>query len=146
MPVSKQLQMVADWERRKEQKMATDYQLAQQNVVDNQNKLTGLEQYRVNYLKEGIRKGQLGLAAKNYGQHQSFVGKIDAACEQQTKQVSNALVVAEQRKTQWLAQQRKRKAVEMLLDKQALKIQQKQDRAQQQMLDELALQKFLRSK
>lgn len=45
MPVSKQLQMVADWERRKEQKMATDYQLAQQNVVDNQNKLTGLEQY-----------------------------------------------------------------------------------------------------
>lgn len=146
MPVSKQLQMVADWERRKEQKMATDYQLAQQNVVDNQNKLIGLEQYRVNYLKEGIRKGQLGLAAKNYRQHQSFVGKIDAACEQQTKQVSNALVVAEQRKAQWFAQQRKRKAVEMLLDKQALKIQQKQDRAEQQMLDELALQKFIRSK
>ncbi|WP_339769027.1 flagellar export protein FliJ [uncultured Paraglaciecola sp.] len=146
MSVNKQLQMVADWERRKEQKMATDYQLAQQNVTDNQNKLTGLEQYRVNYLKEGIRKGQLGIAGKNFGQHQSFVGKIDAACEQQTKQVSNALVVADQRKTQWLAQQRKRKAVEMLLAKQALKIQQRQDKAEQQMLDELALQKFIRSK
>ena len=34
MPVNKQLQIVADWEQRKEQKMATDYQLAQQNVIE----------------------------------------------------------------------------------------------------------------
>ena len=100
----------------------------------------------MNYLKDGIRKGQLGVAARSFGQHQSFVGKIDAACEQQTKQVSNALVVAEQRKSQWLAQQRKRKAVDMLLKKQALKTQHRQDKAEQQMLDELALQKFIRNK
>ena len=48
MPVNKQLQIVADWEQRKEQKMATDYQLAQQNVIDNQNKLTGLQEVLVN--------------------------------------------------------------------------------------------------
>lgn len=146
MAAKKQLQIVADWERRKEQKLAGDFQLAQQNVEQNKQKLAGLEQYRMDYLREGIRKGQLGQAAQNFGQHQSFVGKIDKACEQQNKVLSNALVVAEQRKQQWLIQQRKRKAVEMLLDKKQAEAAKKEDRIEQQMLDELSLQKFVRRK
>jgi flagellar FliJ protein len=146
MAAKKQLQIVADWERQKEHKLAGDFQLAQQQVAQNKQKLAGLEQYRVEYLHEGIRKGQRGLAAQSFGQHQSFVGKIDKACEQQNRVLSNALIVAEQRKEQWLVQQRKRKAIDMLLDKKRSQALKQEDRMDQQMLDELSLQKFLRAK
>ncbi|MFT6896375.1 MAG: flagellar FliJ protein [Paraglaciecola sp.] len=146
MAAKKQLEIVADWERQKEQKLATDYQLAQQNVAQNKQKLAGIEQYKVEYLREGIRKGQLGLPAQSFGQHQSFVGNIDKACEQQNRVLSNALIVADQRKQQWLVQQRKRKAIEFLLDKKQAQALKQEDRIEQQMLDELSLQKFLRAK
>jgi flagellar FliJ protein len=145
MAAKKQLEIVADWERQKEQKLAGDYQLAQQNVAQNKQKLAGIEQYKVEYLREGLRKGQLGLAAQSFGQHQSFVGNIDTACEQQNKVLSNALIVADQRKEQWLVQQRKRKAIEFLLDKKQAQALKQEDRIEQQMLDELSLQKFLRA-
>lgn len=139
-----QLQMVADWEKQKEQKLLGDFQLAQQYVLENRNKLTGLEQYRLDYLHQAQSKAKLGMASSTYGQHQQFIGKLDKACEQQTKVVSNALLVADQRKTQWLQQQRKRKAVDMLIVKQKQKLNARQDKQEQQMLDELALQKFVR--
>ncbi|MFT4994826.1 MAG: flagellar FliJ protein, partial [Paraglaciecola sp.] len=54
-------------------------------------------------------------------------------------------MVVDQRRDQWLQQQRKRKAVEMLLDKKYQKVQKKADKLEQQMLDEISLQKFIRS-
>lgn len=139
-----QLQMVADWEKKKEQKIAQDFQIAQQYVQDNKRKLAGLEQYRLDYLRQAQNKAKMGMAATTYGQHQLFIGKLDKACEQQSKVVSNALLVADQKKVQWLQQQRKRKAVDMLLTKQQHKLKAKLDKQEQQMLDELALQKFIR--
>ena len=84
------------------------------------------------------------MAATSYGQHQQFIGKLDKACEQQTKVVSNAMLVAEQRRVQWLQQQKKRKAVEMLLAKQQKTLELQLAKQEQHMLDELALQRFVR--
>lgn len=139
-----QLQMVAEWEGQKEQKLLTAFQVAQQYVQENKKKLTGLEQYRLDYLRQAQNKAKQGMAANTYGQHQQFIGKLDKACEQQSKIVSNALLVADQRRMQWLQQQKKRKAVEMLLDKQQKALLLKQEKQEQQMLDELALQRFIR--
>lgn len=142
----KQLQVVANWEKDKEQKFAQDFQIAQQHVLQNQEKLKGLEQYRLDYLRLSQQKAMAGLGAQSFNQHQSFIGKLDKACEQQTQMLSQSKQVAEQRKNQWLQQQRKRKAVEMLLAKKKLQRQKRQDRAEQQLLDELATQKFVRKK
>ncbi|MDP5031721.1 MAG: flagellar export protein FliJ [Paraglaciecola sp.] len=139
-----QLEMVAELESNKEQKCLRDFQLAQQHVQNNKHKLTGLEQYRLDYLRQAQAKAKQGMAATSYGQHQQFIGKLDKACEQQTKVVSNALLVAEQRRQQWLNQQKKRKAVEMLLAKQRKAIDFKMAKQEQHMLDELALQRFVR--
>jgi flagellar FliJ protein len=79
----KQLHLVADLEIKKEQKLAQNYQFAAKNLQDNQQKLSGLEQYRLDYLKLIQQKGQLGVEAKELHQHQSFVAKLDRACEQQ---------------------------------------------------------------
>ena len=139
-----QLQLVADWEREKERKCAQDFQIAQQHAQMNKQKLESLEQYRLDYLRQTQQKATSGLEAQSFNQHLSFVGKLDKACEEQTKIHSQAMLVADQRKRLWLQQQRKRKAVEMLLDK---KHQQKiirENRLEQQALDEIALQKFVR--
>jgi flagellar protein FliJ len=136
--------MVAGLERKKEQKLVQDFQLAQQHAQNNKQKLAGLEQYRLDYLRQAQNKAKQGMAATSYGQHQQFIGKLDKACEQQTKVVSNAMLVAEQRRVQWLQQQKKRKAVEMLLAKQQKTLELHLAKQEQHMLDELALQRFVR--
>ena len=139
----KQLQMVAELEIKKEQKLAQNYQFAAKNLQDNQQKLSGLEQYRLDYLKLQ-QKGKLGVEAKQLHQHLSFVAKLDRACEQQIQFVSQAVLVADQRKRQWLDQQKRRKAIEMLIaskTKDAIAV---ESRAEQQMFDEIAIQKFVR--
>jgi flagellar FliJ protein len=140
-----QLEQVAAWERQKEQKVLQNFQLAQRYAQDNKQKLSGLEQYRLDYLLQAHNKAQQGVGAQSYGQHQLFIGKLDKACEQQSKVLSNALMVADQRQTQWLQQQRKRKAVEMLLDKKCRLAQKREDKLEQQMLDEISLQKYIRA-
>ncbi|RDV25072.1 flagellar export protein FliJ [Alteromonas aestuariivivens] len=141
-----QLQLVLQFEREKEQKTAQAFQIAQQNVNAQKQKLTSLEQYRLDYLRQIQQNGKSGLGAQQYSQHLSFVGKLDKACQQQTTILSQATLVADQRKQQWLAQQKRRKAVELLLDKQAQQAQQKALQAEQRLMDEFASQKYFRQK
>ena len=139
-----QLQLVADWEREKERKCAQDFQLAQQHAQMNKQKLDSLEQYRLDYLRQTQQRASGGLEAKSFNQHLSFIGKLDKACQEQTKIHSQALLVADQRKSLWLQQQRKRKAVELLIDKKHQQQLARENRLEQQALDEIALQKFIR--
>lgn len=141
-----QLQIVADWERRKEQKLIQDFQLAQQSAQSNKQKLAGLENYRLDYLRQAQAKAKQGVGSVTFGQHQQFIGKLDKACEMQLHAVNQAVLVADQRRMQWLAQQRKRKAVEMLLDKQQKAKLKREEKLEQIMLDELSQQKFMRQK
>lgn len=140
----KQLHMVAEIETKKEQKFAQNYQFAAKNLLDNQQKLSGLEQYRLDYLILIQKKGQLGVEAKELHQHQSFVGKLDRACEQQIQFVSQALLVEDQRKRQWLEQQKRRKAIEMLIAKKVKEATALESRQEQQLFDEIASQKYAR--
>ena len=140
----KQLQLVADWEREKEKKCAQALQIAQQHEQMHKQKLSSLEQYRLDYLRQTQSKAAGGVEAQSFNQHLSFIGKLDKACEEQTKVHSQALLVADQRKRLWLQQQSKRKAVDLLLEKKAKLKQVKENRAEQQALDEIALQKFIR--
>ena len=143
--MTKQLQMVAKWESEKEEKAASDFQQAQMFVQQNQEKLDGLLQYRLDYFKKIQDKASNGLEALSFTHHQTFINKLDKACDQQQQIINDAKKAAEQRKQLWLEQQKKRKAVEMLLDKNARIRQAKLDRQEQSMLDEFALQKFIRS-
>jgi flagellar protein FliJ len=141
---TKQLEQVAQWEQRKEDKLAQDFYLAQQHVQDNQRKLTGLQSYRLDYLRQLQHRANKGLGAMSFGQHQAFIDKLDSACLQQSRVLAQARAAAEQRKTLWLKQQQKRKAVEMLIDKKRLQQARREDRQEQAMLDEIATQRFVR--
>ena len=144
--MSKQLQMVAKLELEKEDKAAMAYQQAQAYVAENQQRLEGLVQYRTDYFHKIQDKAAGGLEALSFTHHKSFITKLDKACEQQQNIVNDAKKAAEQRKLQWLEQQKKRKAVEMLLDKKAQALQAKIAREEQNAADEFAVQKFIRAK
>jgi flagellar FliJ protein len=139
-----QLKLVADWERQKEQKLSQDFQVAQHYATENKQKLSGLESYRLDYLRQAQVKATEGVGSQTFSQHQQFIGKLDKACELQMQNLNQALVVADQRKSQWLQQQCKRKAVELLLDKQVLAKQKLEQRQEQMMLDEISIQKYIR--
>lgn len=123
--MSKQLERLAEFEREKEQREARYYKQAQQNVNQQKQKLTSLEQYRIDYIKGIQQTGQAGVTATYYQQHLSFVGKLDKACEQQMQVIARAQMAADQRKQLWLKQQQKVKAVTLLLDKKKLAEQKK---------------------
>lgn len=142
----RQLQQVLKFESEKEQKALNDYMLAQRHYNEQRQKLRSLEQYRLDYLRQIQQTGKSGVHAQKYHQHLSFVGKLDKACEQQMHVISKAKMVSDQRKNLWQAQQQRRKAVEMLLQKKQMAAQKKADRAEQVMLDELATQKFFRAR
>lgn len=138
MATIKQLTLVANIEKEKEQELARQYQVAKQHVFDNQQKLSSLEQYRIDYLFLIKQKARVGLAAKALVQYQSFVGKLDKACEQQINQVNQATLVAEQRKQQWLQQQTKAKAILALMEKLKTKQIRSAAKQEQKLFDELA--------
>lgn len=140
----KQLQQVLRWEQDKEDRLARDFQQAQQHWQLQRSKLSGLENYRLDYLRQLQQKGTQGLKALSFGQHQAFISKLDKACEEQNKIIARAQMVAEQRKVQWLQQQKKRKAVEMLLDKKLQARRLQEAKLEQKLLDEVSLQRFIR--
>lgn len=142
-----QMQMVSDWEKEKEEKAVKNFQLAQKYVDDQRTRLQGLEQYRTEYFRTIQNRGmQEGFEARSLNQHLGFVTKLDRACEQQRQIIHNAVLAADQRKESWLKQMQKSRAVEMLLDKQRLQAEKKAAKEEQAMMDEVALQRFVRSK
>ncbi len=142
--MSSQLARVAEFEREREQQAAQLFQQAQSMVNQQRQKLSSLEQYRTDYLKNIQQTGKSGVDARQYHQHLSFVGKLDKACEQQTQYVSQAALAADQRKRQWLAQQQRCKAIELLLEKKRQAAQHLEARREQNMLDEYANRAYFR--
>ena len=86
-----------------------------------------------------------GVGAKAYHQHLTFVGQLEKACQQQLNVISKATLAADQRKQAWLEQQKRRKAVELLLEKKAQEAIEKANRAEQAMMDEFAMQRHFRA-
>lgn len=140
-----QLDLVAKFELEKEQKAAQLFQLAQQHVQQQRQKLSSLQQYRLDYLRQIQQNGKGGVGAKVYHQHLNFVGKLEKACQQQMNMISQANMVADQRKRAWLEQQKRRKAVDMLIEKKAEEKVRKEARQEQALMDEFAMQKFFRN-
>lgn len=141
-----QLQMVARLEREKEDKLARDFQQAQQNLEQNKQKMQGIESYRMEYLTQMRNEASNGIGINSYGHYQQFISKLEEAVKQQSEVIRTAFQVVHQRKQLWLEQQKKRKAVDMLIEKHQLAAQAKANKAEQALLDEVATQKFFRTR
>lgn len=143
---SDKLALLYKLESEKEENLKVNYVQAQQHLSANQQKLKGLNDFRLEYTQQLHLKAQNGLQTSGFNQYQAFIKKIEEAIKQQASTVMTAQQVVEQRKKIWLAQQVKAKAIEMLMNKRALEKQVRLNKAEQVMLDEFATNQFMRRK
>ncbi|MCK8119926.1 flagellar export protein FliJ [Pseudoalteromonas sp. 2CM32C] len=126
----------------KEESLRMSYLQANQNLQANQQKLQGLNDFRLEYSQQLHLKGQSGLSSAGFGQYHAFIAKIEEAIRQQASTVNTAKQVVSQRKTLWLKQQIKAKAVAKLIENQKIKAAAVVAKNEQKMLDEFTSNQF----
>lgn len=141
----KQLQLLVQVQKEKEDKLQASFVQAQQFLQTCIERYQGLADYRTDYIRQTQQRGQEGLASRQFNQYLSFVTKLDQALEQQNLQIQQAQRVVDMRRSAWLTMQKRRKAIELLIDKELTAAQQRQNRQEQKMLDEIAMQQFVRA-
>ena len=139
-----QLQLLVKVQQEKEDKLQAQYRAALQNYQSMQQKYQGLADYRIEYVQQTQSRGQQGMASRQFNQYLNFIGKLDAALTAQQQYVQQAKASADQRLLQLLAMQKKRKALEILIERELAEAQRKADKQEQKMLDEIATQQFFR--
>ncbi|WP_404399893.1 flagellar export protein FliJ [Idiomarina seosinensis] len=141
----KQMKMLLELEQKKVDEAAAQFAQVQQQVDDEKQRLNGLAQYRLDYLKQLQQRGGDGILSQQFGQYHGFVGKLDEGLEHLHKSVTRLQQVAEQRRQQWLAQRRKYDSIEHLIEKQEQREAAVQARREQKDLDEFSSQRFIRA-
>lgn len=129
-------------ESEKEENLRMNYLQANQNLQANQQKLQGLNNFRLEYSQQLHIKGQSGLSSAGFSQYHAFIAKIEEAIRQQASTVNTAKQVVAQRKALWLKQQIKAKAVAKLIEKQKIKVAAIAAKNEQKMLDEFSSNQF----
>ena len=136
------LDLLLKIENHKEENLRMSYLQANQNLQSNQQKLQGLNNFRLEYSQQLHLKGKSGLSSAGFGQYHAFIAKIEEAIRQQASTVNTAKQVVTQRKTLWLKQQIKAKAVAKLIENQKLKANALMAKNEQKMLDEFSANQF----
>ncbi|MGI5310111.1 flagellar export protein FliJ [Rheinheimera sp. WS51] len=136
--------MLIKVQQQREEKLQAQFINAQQFYQQAEQKYQGLADYRTEYIQQSQQQGSSGLQSRQYNQFVNFIGKLDQALMQQAKAVQQARQVAEQRKQAWLAMQKKRKALEYLVEREQTAALHAQMKQEQKNADEYAGQIFMR--
>lgn len=139
-----QLQLLAKVQLEKEEKLQAQFVQAQQFAQLAAQKYAGLANYRTDYIRQSQQRGAEGVASRQFNQYLNFITKLDQALTQQNMQVQQAQRVTEMRRNAWLAMQKKRKALDILIDKELQAGFARAQKQEQNMLDEMATQQFFR--
>ncbi len=140
----KQLQLLVQVQKEKEEKLLANFVQAQQFLQTCNDRYQGLADYRTDYIRQTQQRGAEGVQSRQFNQYLNFITKLDQALEHQNLQIQQAQRVVDMRRTAWLTMQKKRKAIELLIDKELASSQQRQNRLEQKLLDEIATQQFFR--
>lgn len=142
--ITQRFNMLIKIQQEREEKLQAQFVAAQQFYQQAEHKYQGLANYRTEYIQQSQQQGSAGLQSRQYNQFVSFIGKLDQAILQQGRAVQQARAAAEQRKNAWLAMQKKRKALELLVERNNIAELQKQLKQEQKNADEFASQQFMR--
>ncbi|RUO75466.1 flagellar export protein FliJ [Idiomarina seosinensis] len=140
----RQMHMLLEMEQRKTDDAAAQFAQVQQQVNEEQQRLEGLSQYRLDYLTQLQQRGTNGIISRQFGQYHAFVGKLDEGVEQLHKSVVRLQEVANQRKQQWFEQRRKKESIEHLINEQKKREAKDVARREQKNLDDFSSQRFIR--
>ena len=139
-----QLDTLLKFEKENEQRCADQLKIAENEYQQNLERLQGVAEYRLEYMKRLSQRAEVGLDSATYSHYHAFIAKLDTASAQVEIAAKQAKALAEQSKEIWLNQRQKVKAVELLRDKRLKKIVIAEDRAEQKMFDEISTQQYIR--
>ena len=137
--MSKGLELLATRLVEAENQAAMALAKAQQDLKLFMEQQEALNQYRQIYHQQWTDRGLQGISPQQNSQYHAFINKLENAATQQYQGVLQVREALAQCRTQWLEARQRRKAVELLLEKQASREQQKAQRQEQKMLDEYAM-------
>lgn len=138
--------MLIKIQQQREEKLQAQFVAAQQFYQQAEQKYQGLANYRTEYIQQSQQQGAAGLQSRQYSQFVNFIAKLDQAILQQGRAVHQARAAAEQRKQSWLTMQKKRKALELLVQRGEQTELQRQLREEQKNADEYASQLYTRAR
>ncbi len=141
---TKQLDILYRFEKENERKTAQQLQQAELEYQQNLERLNGVGEYRLEYMKRLNQRSIEGIDSATYTHFHSFIAKLDQASEQVKIAIEQSKAMMEHRKNLWLKQRQKLQAVEHLLELQMKKTVKKAQRQEQKMFDEIATQQFIR--
>ncbi|HEY0924805.1 flagellar export protein FliJ [Rheinheimera pacifica] len=144
--INQRFAMLIKIQKEREEKLQAHFVKAQQFYQQAEQKYQGLADYRTDYIQQSQQQGAAGLQSRQYTQFISFIGKLDQAIQQQGRALQQAKAAAEQRKQSWLAMQKKRKAMELLVQRGEQAELLKQLKQEQKNADEYASQQFMRNR
>ncbi|WP_028455146.1 flagellar export protein FliJ [Chitinilyticum litopenaei] len=125
-----------DLARDERETAARAMQEAQGRWLTAQGKLDQLDQFRTEYRARLAGQSQGGMTVAQWRDYQLFLAKLDAACEQQQKEISRLLQLYEQSRTAWQECERKVNAFETLQLRHEQKELQREAKYEQKLLDE----------
>lgn len=140
----RQLELLHKIEKDKENEFASNLQSAQSFYESTKTKLTEVQGFKLDYLKRLQDMGGDGLAGQSYQHYQRFITQLEEGIQAQVNAMNTAKQVVEQRRTIWVEQHTKVKAVESVLESKKRKHQQVLDKYEQNLADEFASQKYIR--
>ncbi len=138
--------MLIKIQQEREEKLQAQFIAAQQFYLQAEQKYQGLADYRTDYIQQSQQQGAAGLQSRQYNQFVNFIAKLDLAISQQGRAVQQARAAAEQRKQSWLTMQKKRKALELLVQRGEQAELLRQLKLEQKNADEYASQLYSRAR
>lgn len=140
MSFDRLVELAADQEKAGALRMAE----ATQATLRQQQQLTMLQQYRLDYLGQLNQRGQQGLGASSFSQLQHFLARLDGLIVQQELKVAQHLQAEVERRQQWMEQRQRHEALVWLVAQKAKTAQLKRERREQRDADEWVTQQWAR--
>lgn len=106
--------------------------------------LKQIEQYRLDYCRQLVERGQQGLSASNYGHLNRFLTQLDETLKKQKEAEAHFTAQVENCQQHWMEMRKQRRSYEWLIEKKKTEKQRLQDKQEQKLMDEFSTLQFTR--
>lgn len=144
--MSKQLARVLDVEQKKEQQLCRSFEQAQAEVRQQTQRLSGLQQYRINYLRQVLERAASGMGSSTLSHYHKFVATLETAEQKQQELITNLQQKMNNYRQAWLKQKTRCEAIAKVLENRRNEAAIAAERKEQKVMDEFTSQQFFRRK
>tara|TARA_R110002110_G_scaffold405241_1_gene624170 strand:- start:3700 stop:4143 length:444 start_codon:yes stop_codon:yes gene_type:complete len=134
--VDDKIQKVAGVAQSDKRKSAQDFRLSQQAHQQKCDQLNQLQTFKSEYEERLKAMSEQGIAARQLQDYRQFLGKLNQAIDQQTREIGSSSVSVDSAREQWVAKTRRSSALDQVVDQQRTQQRQARDKAEQRESDE----------